>query len=86
MTTFKRIAVKNYEFQFKVKMPHSTQKAGEANRWCRQEFGAEWSVANNRSGTWRCFWRGMVGDETQTHYEYQFVNSDDILLFILRWS
>lgn len=54
----------------------------EAIEWCTQQFGKEWSVTDNREGTWCCFWRGC---HIPGSYEWYFQNEKDAMLFSLRW-
>lgn len=60
----------------------STTEHWEATAWCEQQFGPRWSVVDNRSGVWCCFWRGR-GFPGQ--YEWMFHNEQDAILFTLKW-
>lgn len=56
-----------------------------AEYWCRERFGKRWSVTDNKSGIWSCFWAGSRGPRSGM-YVYSFANEEDAILFTLRWS
>jgi hypothetical protein len=56
-----------------------------ANSWCKERWGPQWSVIDNRDGIWSCFWAGSRGPQAGK-YRYIFENEQDAMLFILRWA
>lgn len=55
----------------------------EAESWCRANLGPRWSVLDNRSGVWCCFWAGFRNDGG---YRYYFESAQTAVEFALRWS
>lgn len=51
-------------------------------RWCRDQFGAEWSAIANRDGIWVVFWAAWP----QGDYNWHFKNEKDATWFALRWA
>ena len=70
-------------------LPHEifVHKSGlrEAQKWCEGRLGERWSVIDNRSGRWACFWCGTRSDKPE-YYVFCFESSEDAVLCALRWS
>lgn len=69
----------------------------EVIAWCMDKFGDRWDVIDNRNGTWACFLGGVddtvftISDtrakgRNPVNYSWYFLNEQDALLFMLRWS
>lgn len=54
-------------------------------QWCEQHFGPRWSVTENRSGIWCCFWLGPRANENAGKYEWSFLHEKDAIYFSLVW-
>ena len=55
----------------------------ESKEWCEDKFGKRWEAVDHRDGSWCCFW---CGPRDHAHYRFHFRNSEDAMLFALRWS
>lgn len=55
----------------------------DAAKWCEERWGSRWSVTENRSGVWACFWAGRDNFEC---YRFVFADDRDMMMFALRWS
>lgn len=71
----------NLEYEVWVRRDRHRQ----AETWCRENLGQRWSVVDNRDGIWCCFWAGFRSPEPGM-YRYYFKNSEDALVFSLRWA
>ena len=67
--------------EYEVQTPEHVIEAARA--WCEREWGARWSVIDNRAGTWTLFWAGR---EAPGHYRWQFATEQQALLFSLKWQ
>lgn len=61
---------------------HAHRHAAE---WCKERWGKQWEVIDNREGTWSCFWAGTRGPNAEK-YRYLFENEEDAIMFTLRWK
>lgn len=50
--------------------------------WCIEQYGKQFDVVDNRTGTWSYCWAGV---ERMRQYEYQFAREQDAVMFSLRW-
>jgi hypothetical protein len=50
--------------------------------WCIENWGARWSIVDNRDGRWAMYWAGIGADK----YRVCFDNEEDMMWFKLRWS
>jgi len=74
------------KFPYLVTMGYChAQYQAQVMTWCRENFGVEWQITGNRSGTWCCFWSGFRKNG-ESGYEYHFANESDAVLFSLRWT
>lgn len=62
---------------------YSLSRIDTVKQWCEAEFGERWEVPDNRQGRWRCFW---CGPKDHGYYRFIFRDSEDVVLFTLRWS
>jgi hypothetical protein len=51
--------------------------------WCEEKFGPRWEAIHHHAGSWCCFW---CGPRDYAHYKFHFRNSEDAMLFALRWA
>lgn len=54
-----------------------------AGAWCSEQFGKRWEAIGNTDGAWTMFWAGRNDREK---YIFHFVEEQDKLMFILKWS
>ena len=77
------MTVRSNDFSIKLQLPKmGSRRHYEAIKWCEQQFGARWSVTDNKNGVWCCFWSGR---KSPGMYEWLFVNEQDSLIFALKW-
>ncbi len=81
MTTVTRY--RSQDFIHRILLP-KLEDQWQVSNWCIEQFGPRWSVTENRSGRWCCFWRGLRENDFSI-YEWLFVNEQDTVLFSLRW-
>ena len=55
----------------------------ESKAWCEEKFGPRWEAIHHHAGSWCCFWCGPRDNE---NYRFHFRNSEDAMLFSLRWA
>ena len=69
------------------KLEHSilidSKKHRDAKDWCLTQFGKRWKAIDDTDGGWTMFWAGR---EHHDKYIFHFVEEQDKLMFILRWS
>ena len=69
------------------KLEHSilidSKKHRAAEDWCLTQFGKRWKAIDDTDGVWTMFWAGR---EHHDKYIVHFVEEQDKLMFILRWS
>lgn len=70
------------DFPYRFLLP-KMQNQWAASDWCRQQFGEQWNVLDNRQGIWCWFWRGR---DNPGSYEWYFQNEQDAIMFLLKWS
>ena len=61
-------------------MTSRINNSNRATAWCQEQWGSRWSVTDNLSGRWSCFYRINLGQ-----YEWNFETEQQALLFALRW-
>lgn len=69
------------DLRYCVQIHKSKHIAAEA--WCRKHWGVRWTLTENRTGAWSCFWAGRDQPDQFTYY---FVNEQDAVLFALTWT
>ena len=69
------------------KLEHSVliddKKHRDAGDWCLTQFGKRWEAVGNTDGAWTMFW---ACGSNHTKYIFHFVEEQDMLMFILKWS
>jgi hypothetical protein len=55
----------------------------DAEHWCRNRLGERWSVTDNRSGQWACFWSGT---DAFAYYNFHFARKEDLIWVALKWA
>ena len=51
--------------------------------WCYKQFGGDIDIISNRDGVWTSRW---AGPDKFNYYRFHFQNSEDAVMFALRWS
>lgn len=73
-----RSKIPNLPFEVSI----SKKKHLAAYEWCRDKWGDNWSITENKTGIWAAFWEGH---RSGGNYRYIFEHKEHALIFALTW-
>ena len=75
----------DWPYAIRVKKVRNPDRSplNESKAWCEEKFGPVWEAVDYRTGSWCCVW---CGPRDYENYRFHFRNSEDAVLFALRWS